>query len=39
MPDNKDILIWITSGYEDDNNVNKFRAKKYNIDEACHFFN
>ena len=39
VPDNEDILIGIALGYEDDNIVNKFRSKKYNIDEACHFFN
>ena len=39
VPDNEDIIIGIALGYEDDNIVNKFRAKKYSIDEACHFFN
>ena len=39
VPEDEDILIGIALGYEDENLVNKFRAKKYTIDEACHFFN
>ena len=39
VPDNEDIIIGIALGYEDDNIVNEFRAKKYSVDEACHFFN
>lgn len=39
VPDDEDIIIGIGLGYEDENVINKFRAKKLTIDEACHFFN
>ena len=39
IPDNEDIIIGIALGYEDDNILNKFRAEKLSLDEACHFFN
>ena len=38
-PEDENIPIWIALGYEDDNLVNKFRAKKYTLEEVCHFFN
>ena len=38
IPDNEEIVIGISLGYEDDNITNKFRAKKLSLDEACHFF-
>ena len=39
IPDNENIIIGIALGYEDDNIVNKFRAEKLTVDEACHFYN
>ena len=39
IPENEDIVIGIALGYEDDNVVNKFRAEKLSLDEACHFYN
>jgi len=39
IPDNEDIIIGIGLGYEDDNIINKYRAKKLTLDEACHFYN
>lgn len=38
IPDDEDIIIGIALGYEDESLVNKFRANKLNIDEACHFY-
>ena len=38
IPDNEDIIIGIALGYEDDNNINKYRAKKMTVDECCHFY-
>ena len=37
IPDNEDICVGIALGYENDDKVNKFRAKKNSIDEVCHF--
>ena len=39
VPEDEDIIIGIGLGYEDDSKVNKFRAQKMTLDEACHFFN
>ena len=39
VPDDEDIIIGIALGYEDESLINKFRAKKLSLDEACHFFN
>ena len=39
IPDNEDIIIGIALGYEDDNILNKFRAEKLSVEEACHFYN
>ena len=39
IPDNEDIVIGIPLGYGDDNLLNKFRAKKLSVEEACHFYN
>ena len=39
IPDNEKIIIGIALGYEDDNILNKFRAEKLSLEEACHFFN
>ena len=37
IPENEDICVGIALGYEKDEAVNKFRAKKNGIDETCHF--
>ena len=37
ISDKEDIVIGIALGYENDDAVNKFRAKKNTIDEVCHF--
>jgi len=37
IPDDEDICIGIALGYENDDKVNKFRAKKNTLDEYCHF--
>jgi len=37
IPDNEDIAIGIALGYEADDIVNKFRAKKSTLEEVCHF--
>ena len=37
IPDGEDIAIGIALGYETDDAVNKFRAKKNTLDEVCHF--
>ena len=37
IPDTEDICIGIAFGYENDDIVNKFRAKKHTIDEVCKF--
>ena len=39
VPDEEDIIIGIGLGYEDENEFNKFRAKKLTVEEACHFYN
>lgn len=39
VPDDEDIIIGIGLGYEDESLINKFRAKKLSVDDACHFFN
>ena len=36
IPENEDICVGIALGYEKDEAINKFRAKKNGIDEACH---
>ena len=39
IPDDEDIVIGISLGYEDKENVlNKFRSKRLSIEEACHFY-
>ena len=37
IPENEDVCIGIGFGYENDDIVNKFRAKKDDIEELCHF--
>ena len=37
IPDSEDIAVGIALGYENDDVVNKFRAKKQTLDEVCHF--
>ena len=37
IPDTEDIAIGIALGYETDDAVNKFRAKKHTVEEVCHF--
>ena len=37
IADGEDIAIGIALGYESDDPVNKFRAKKNQLDEVCHF--
>ena len=37
IPDTEDIAIGIAFGYESDDIVNKFRAKKQTLEEVCHF--
>ena len=37
IPENEDIAVGIALGYENDNIVNKFRAKKSTLDDVCHF--
>ena len=37
IPENEDICLGIALGYENDDGVNKFRAKKNTIDDVCHF--
>ena len=39
IPDNEDIIIGIALGYEEDNAINKYRAKKMTVDECVHFYN
>ena len=39
VQDDEDIVIGIALGYEDESEVNKFRATKLTVDQACHFFN
>ena len=39
IQDDEDIVIGIALGYEDESEVNKFRATKLTVDQACHFFN
>ena len=38
VPEDEDIVIGIALGYEDNNELNKFRAKKLTIEEVCHFY-
>ena len=38
VPEDEDIVIGIGLGYEDNNDLNKFRAKKLTVEEACHFY-
>ena len=39
IPDDEDIVIGISLGYEDKENVlNKFRSKRLGMEEACHFY-
>ena len=37
IPDTEDIAIGIALGYETDDILNKFRAKKSTLEEVCHF--
>ena len=37
IPETEDIAVGIALGYESDDIVNKFRAKKSTLDEVCHF--
>ena len=37
IPDSEDIAVGIALGYETEDDVNKFRAKKHTLDEVCHF--
>ena len=37
IPENEDICVGIALGYENDDAINKLRAKKNSIDEVCHF--
>ena len=37
IPDTEDIAVGIALGYETDDAVNKFRAKKHTVEEVCHF--
>ena len=37
IPDTEDICIGIAFGYENDDIVNKFRAKKQTVEEVCKF--
>ena len=37
IPDTEDIAMGIAFGYESDDIVNKFRAKKHTLEEVCHF--
>ena len=37
ISENEDICVGIALGYENDEAVNKFRAKKNTIEETCHF--
>ena len=39
IPDNEDVIIGIALGYEEDNAINKYRAKKMTVDECVHFYN
>lgn len=40
IPDDEDIVIGISLGYEDkENDLNKYRSQRLNLDEACHFYN
>ena len=39
IPDDENIVMGIALGYEDDNILNKFRARKMDLNEGCHFFN
>ena len=37
IPDDEFVVMGIALGYEDNNELNNFRAKKMNLDEGCHF--
>ena len=37
IPDTEDIAVGIALGYENDDAVNKFRAKKQTLEEVCYF--
>ena len=37
IPDDEDIVVGIALGYENDEIVNKFRAKKSTLDDVCQF--
>ena len=40
VPDDEDIVIGISLGYEDKENIlNKYKSKKVSMEEACHFYN
>ena len=39
IPDDEDIVIGVSLGYKDEENIlNKIIAKKLSLDEACHFY-
>ena len=39
IPDDEDIIIGIALGYEDkENALSKLKAKKFTLEEACHFY-
>ena len=38
IPDDEDIAVGIALGYENDDIVNKFRAKKSKLEDVCQFF-
>ena len=38
IPDDEDIAVGIALGYENDDIVNKFRAKKSTLEDVCQFF-
>ena len=37
IPDDEFVVMGIALAYEDNNELNNFRAKKMNLDEGCHF--
>ena len=36
IPEEEDIIICISLGYEEDNIVNKYRSTKLSLDEVCY---
>ena len=37
IPENEDIVVGIAQGYENNDIVNKFMAKKSTLEDVCHF--